>query len=248
MISRHNLSAVELGMNIITNLFTSSLGRKFIMGLTGLALFGFVIGHLLGNLQIFAGAETINAYGALLKSNMELLWGARIGLLVCIGLHIWMAVSLAADNQAARPVQYANDTSGESSLASRTMLISGLIIFFFILYHLLHFTVQVDWVNGTGKDFHDMVDSKGRHDVYTMLIVGFRHPLVSFFYLVAVGLLSVHLSHGIAALFSSLGLKTKAWEGTIETFSKVVALLILIGYASIPLAVMFGIVGKEVAR
>jgi len=235
-------------MNIITNLFTSSLGRKIVMGLTGLALFGFVIGHLLGNLQIFAGAETINRYGAFLKSNMELLWGARIGLLVCVALHIWMAVLLSAENKAARPIPYANDTAGEASFASRTMLISGLIIFFFILYHLLHFTVQADWVNGTGRKFHEMVDAKGRHDVYTMMVVGFRHPLVSFFYLVAVGLLSIHLSHGIGALFSSLGLKTRAWEATIDRFSKVVAFLILIGYASIPLAVMFGVVGKEVAR
>lgn len=235
-------------MNIITNLFTSSLGRKFIMGATGLALFGFVIGHLVGNLQIFLGAEVINRYGALLQSNTELLWGARIGLIVCVGLHIWMAVTLSSENKAARPVQYADPKPPDTTLASRTMLISGLIIFFFILYHLLHFTVKIDWLNGTGRNFHDMVDAQGRHDVYTMMVVGFRHPLVVLFYLVAVGLLSLHLGHGIAAMFQSLGLKTEAWESTIEKVSKVTAVLIFVGYVSIPLAVLVGIVGSEVAR
>lgn len=235
-------------MNLITNLFSSSLGRKFVMAATGVALFGFVVGHLLGNLQVFLGPETINNYGALLKSNMELLWGARIGLLVCIALHIWMAISLSAENRAARPVRYAIDEPAEASLASKTMLISGLIIFFFILYHLLHFTVQVDWLNGTGKDFHEFVDEKGRHDVYSMLVIGFRHPLVTLCYLVAIGLLCMHLSHGVAAMFSSLGLKTKPWEATIEKFSKVAAVLIFVGYASIPLAVLVGIIGKEVAK
>jgi succinate dehydrogenase / fumarate reductase, cytochrome b subunit len=235
-------------MNIITNLFKSSLGRKFIMGATGVALFGFVIGHLLGNLQVFLGAETINRYGALLKSNMELLWGARIGLLVCIGLHIWMAILLSGDNEAARPVQYANPIPPGASFASRTMLMSGLIVLFFILYHLLHFTVQADSVNMTDKKFYEMVDSQGRHDVYTMIVVGFRQPLVSLFYVIAVGLLSLHLSHGLAALFSSLGLKTKAWEPTIEKFAKIFGVLIFVGYISIPIAVLAGWVGKEVAR
>ena len=235
-------------MNLISNLFRSSLGRKFVMAVTGLALFGFVIGHLLGNLQVFLGPDTLNAYGALLHSNVELLWGARIGLLVCIFLHICMAISLSAENRAARPVRYAVDDPPEASLSSKTMLISGLIVLTFIVYHLLHFTAQYEWVNGTGKNFQELVDDQGRHDVYSMVIVGFRNPLVSFFYLIGVGLLCLHLSHGVSAMFQSLGLKTKEWEPFITKASDVIAVLLLLGYASIPLAVLFGAIGKEVAK
>lgn len=218
------------------------------MAVTGLALVGFVVGHLLGNLQIFLGPDTLNAYGALLHSNVELLWGARIGLLVCIFLHICMAISLSSENRAARPVGYAVNNPPEASFSSKTMLISGLIILCFIVYHLLHFTAQYEWVNGTGQNFQELVDEKGRHDVYSMVIVGFRNPFVSLFYLLGVGLLCLHLSHGVSAMFQSLGLKTTAWEPVITKASDVIAVLLLFGYASIPLAVMFGIIGKEVVK
>lgn len=235
-------------MNILSYLFKSSLGRKFIMAASGLTLFAFVIGHLLGNLQIFIGPEVLNRYAQFLKENIELVWGARIGLLVCVALHIWTAISLSADNKAARPIAYANATPPAASLASRTMVISGLIIFFFILYHLLHFTVQVQWVNGTGVDFHALKDAKGHHDVYSMVVVGFRHPLVALSYVVAVGLLCMHLSHGVGAMFQSLGLKSKAWSPVIDNAAKGLAVLLFLGYASIPLAVLMGIVGDQVPR
>src|SRR5437870_3550736 len=111
-------------MNIFTRLFNSSLGKKYIMAGTGFALFGFVIAHLLGNLQIFLGPEAINRYGHFLQTNLELVWPARIGLLVMIGLHIWSAIKLSAENRAARPVQYAEWNPTTASYASRTMLMS----------------------------------------------------------------------------------------------------------------------------
>lgn len=236
-------------MSIIKNLFSSSLGRKFLMALTGLGLFGFVIGHLLGNLQVFLGAETLNAYGALLKSSAAFLWTARLGLLAMVALHIWTAVTLAGENKAARPVGYAgNPAPKAASYASRTMIVSGLIIFFFILYHLLHFTVLVDFINFTGQDFHDLVDAKGRHDVYAMLVIGFRAPAVTLFYLVAVALLCLHLGHGLGAMCQSLGLKNQTHGPLLDRAANGVAAVIFLGYASIPLAVLCGLIGQEVAR
>src|SRR5580692_7977214 len=169
----------------IANIFTSSVGKKFIMAGTGLCLFLFVIGHLAGNLQVFLGAEEINRYGDFLQTNLEIIWPARIGLLVMVGLHIWSAIKLSAENRAARPQPYARHEIVAASYASRTMLMSGLIILAFIIYHLLHFAVQVPAVNLTGGDFTTLQDTKGRHDVYAMMIKGFRNPFVSLFYIVA---------------------------------------------------------------
>src|SRR5438093_11418441 len=121
----------------------SSLGKKYLMAVSGCVLFLFVVGHLLGNLQIFLGPDVINRYGHFLQSNPELIWPARLVLLAMVGLHVWSAVKLSAENKAARPVAYAQYEPVGSSYASRTMLMSGLIILAFVIYHLLHFTVQV---------------------------------------------------------------------------------------------------------
>jgi succinate dehydrogenase / fumarate reductase, cytochrome b subunit len=236
-------------MKLLDRLFKSTLGKKMVMAVTGVALFGFVIGHLLGNLQVFLGdnGEAINKYGYFLHSTPELLWGARIGLLVMVFLHIWAAVKLTAENRAARPIAYAgNPTPVVATYASRTMFMSGLIIAAFVIYHLLHFTVWVSSINFTGQDFHEMKttlnDGTRTHDVYRMMIVGFSNIGVSIFYMIAMGLLCLHLSHGVAAMFSSLGLKTKEWASTIDRFARTFAILIFVGYVSIPLAVLIGVV------
>src|SRR5882757_614261 len=145
-------------MNIVSNIFSSSLGKKYIMALTGFVMFLFVLGHLAGNLQIFLGPEAINRYGHFLQSNPELIWPARIVLLLMVGLHIWSAVKLSLENKAARPIGYAEYQPVASSYASRTMLMSGLIVLAFVIYHLLHFTVQAQYVNFTGQNFVDFVD------------------------------------------------------------------------------------------
>src|SRR6266404_188747 len=127
-------------MKVIENIFKSSLGKKYIMAVTGFVLLLFVVGHLAGNLQIFLGPEAINRYGHFLQSNPELIWPARLFLILMLVLHIWSAVQLTRENRAARPVRYAEYRPVSSSYASRTMFMSGLIIFVFIIYHLLHFT------------------------------------------------------------------------------------------------------------
>src|SRR5262245_57974068 len=128
-------------MNLISRIWDSSLGKKYIMALTGAALFAFAVGHLVGNLQVFGPPEMITTYGHFLTSTPSLLWGVRLGLLACVGLHIAAAVTLSAANKAARPETYAGGTRYGSTLASRTMLVSGLVILAFVVYHLAHFTV-----------------------------------------------------------------------------------------------------------
>ena len=229
-------------MNVIKNIFGSSLGKKYIMAITGGAMFLFVIGHMVGNLQFFLGAEAINRYGHFLQTTPEILWPSRIGLLVMVGLHVWSAVKLSAENKAARPEAYVNLQTNSASYASRTMLMSGLIIAAFIVYHLLHYTVMVQEINLTGQDFHalneTLKDGSERHDIHRMMIVGFSHPAVSAFYIIAVGLLCLHLSHGVGAMFQSLGLKSHVYGPLIDKGSKLFALALFLGYVSIPISVM----------
>src|SRR5215212_4124033 len=166
---------------MIVNIIKSSLGKKYIMAVSGFVLFGFVVGHLAGNLQIFLGPEALNRYGHFLQSNPELIWPARLFLLLMIGLHIWAAIKLSLENKAARPVGYAEYKPVASSYASRTMLMSGLIIFVFIIYHLLHFTVQNQAINFTGQNFAAFTDVEKRHDIFRMMVVGFSNIWVSGF-------------------------------------------------------------------
>lgn len=241
-------------MKVITNIFSSSLGKKYIMAVTGLVLFLFVVGHMVGNLQIFLGPEAINRYGYFLQNLGEGLWLVRAVLLVVILLHIWSAIKLSAENKAARPIGYAEYKPVASSYASRTMLMSGLIILAFIIYHLLHFTVQTKAINLTGQDFHAFSEPiKGtmgleRHDIYKMMIVGFSNIWVSAFYILGVGLLCLHLSHGISAMFQSVGLKNKVYGPFLDKAARVIAWILFIGYSSIPVAVLLGLVGKEALK
>lgn len=223
------------------NFFRSSLGKKYVMAVSGFALLVFAIGHMVGNLQVFLGADAINTYGNFLQSTPELLWSARLGLLVMIGLHLYAAITLSIENKAARPVPYGEFRPIGSSFASRTMLMSGLIVAAFIVYHLLHYTVQVKAVNFTGQDFVPLHDEKGRHDIYRMIILGFSNVWVSLFYLLGVGLLCLHLSHGATSMFQSLGWKGEPVGRWIDRLALAGAIVLFLGYSSIPLAVLTGL-------
>ncbi len=229
-------------MNLTSRIWRSSLGKKYIMAISGLVLVGFVVGHLLGNLQIFLGPEALNRYGHFLQTTPELVWPARIGLLVLVILHIVSAIALSRQNRAARPVPYAHSEVVASSYASRTMLMSGLIVLAFIIYHLLHFTVQVPSINFTGQDFRALEDAKQRHDIYRMMVLGYQRPLVSGFYALSIGLLCLHLSHGVSAMFQSMGLSNRTYEVWLGRFAPGLAVLLFLGYCSIPAAVLLGIV------
>jgi len=223
-------------MNLFSRAYHSSLGKKYVMAITGFLLFLFVIVHMAGNLQVYLGPEPMNAYAELLKSKPGLLWTARGGLFVIALLHIISALWLAAENRAARPQPYA-EGKPLASLASRTILVSGLIIFAFIVYHLMHFTLGV-----TNPDFKDLHDALGRHDVYRMVVEGFRNPYVSLFYIISMGLLCLHLSHGVSSLFQSLGVRRKATVAAFNRFAQISAIVIFIGNCSIPISILAGVV------
>ena len=214
------------------------------MAISGLVLFLFVVGHMLGNLQVFLGPETINEYGHFLQTKPELVWAARIGLLVMVFIHIWSAIKLSAENRAARPEGYGEYKPVGSSYASRTMLVSGLVILAFIIYHLLHFTVQTEGINFASTNFRTLHDAKQRHDIYNMLVIGFSQPLVSIFYIVSMALLSLHLSHGLSSMFQSLGWKNKKYGKCIDRFALIAAAVLIVGYSAIPIAVMTGVLKK----
>lgn len=235
-------------MKVISNIFRSSLGKKYIMAVSGLLMFLFVIGHLAGNLQFFLGPESINRYGHFLQTNLELLWPARIILLIVLVLHIWAAVKLSAENKAARPVAYANWNPTVASYASRTMLMSGLIVFAFIIYHLLHYTLVIKGINGSGQDFAGFMDPEKRHDIFKMMVVGFSIPWVSIFYIIGIALLCLHLSHGVSAMFQSLGWKNKVYGPCLDSGARLIAWLIFIGYVSIPISVLVFHYGKEAVK
>ncbi len=224
-------------MNAITSFFASSIGRKWTVAVTGLVLFGFVIGHLVGNLQVFLGPEPLNRYGAFLQGLGELLWVVRIVLLVMFVLHIVATVQLRIENRAARPVKYAVKKHTRATFAARWMLLSGLTVLCFVVFHLMHFTVQ-----NVDKSFLDLHDAQGRHDIYRMMILGFTNKAASAFYLVGVGLLAVHLNHGFQSLFQTLGLSSAKLAVCWTKTGQALSWLIFLGYASIPVAVLSGVV------
>jgi succinate dehydrogenase cytochrome b subunit len=234
-------------MKFVTPVFGSSLGKKYIMAISGLVLFLFVVGHLVGNLQVFLGPEAINRYGHFLQSNYEVLWPVRIFLFLMLVAHIWSATKLSIENKAARPIAYAQYAPFGSTYASRTMLMSGVILFVFVVYHLLHFTVEWRSINLTGRDFADFMDQQHRHDIFKMMVVGFNNPFVAGFYIFGMALLCLHLGHGVSSMFQSLGWKNKAYGPGLDRAARVIAGLIFLGYSSIPVAILLGY-GKEVLK
>jgi succinate dehydrogenase / fumarate reductase, cytochrome b subunit len=235
-------------MQLANRLWQSSLGKKYLMALSGCALFLFVVGHMIGNLQVFVGPEAINRYAHFLQTTPEILWPARLGLLGLVVLHVVTAVRLWLENRAARPTAYAVYAPMEATYSSRTMIVSGLIVAVFIIYHLLHFTVQKPpALNLAGQDFLQLHDTQQRHDVYRMVILGFRQPLVSGFYILGMALLCLHLRHGVQAWFQSLGWRSEAWRRPIDRLAWASALLIFAGNCSIPVSILLGF-GREVAK
>ncbi len=217
------------------------------MAVTGFLLFLFLLGHLAGNLQVFIGPEAINRYGNFLQTNLELVWPVRVLLMIFLVLHIWSAITLSLANNAARPIGYAVYDPVASTYASRTMLLSGIIVFCFIVYHILHYTAEWQFVNGTGQSFATFIDPKKQHDIFKMMVVGFSNGWVSAFYILGVGLLCFHLSHGLSSMFHSVGWKTEAYRPFLDKLAPIVAAIIWIGYISIPIAILLGY-GKEALK
>lgn len=226
------------------------------MAITGLVLTGFVIGHLVGNLQIFAHPDKINGYAHFLQSLGPALWVVRIGLLVCVAIHIWAAVALTLENKTARgPKRYGVHRWLKAAWASRYMRLTGLVVLAFVIYHIAHFTVGVAQASTfkaalpeytMADEFHLLgfpIMAKGAavHDVYSMVFLGFACPYVSIFYIIAVALLTVHLLHGVESMFQTLGWRNQSWASALRKAVLVFCLAYLAGNVAIPGAILTGL-------
>ena len=229
-------------MNALTRSATaywqSSIGKKLVVAVTGLAMVLFLAGHLTGNLLIFVGRDAFNEYAEMLHSlgHGALIWVARIGLLVVVGLHVWATILLTKENKSARKQEYEYKATIQASKSSRLMIVSGLTILAFIIFHILHFTARVN----------SHLATLGETDPYGMVIAGFQAGFLNFFvvlfYVIAMTLLCSHLSHGVASMFQTLGLRSKKASDLIHKISVGYAVVIWAGFISIPLAIFLGFV------
>ncbi len=210
----------------------STNGKKVVMAVTGALMFLFVIGHLLGNLQVFEGPAKINAYAQFLHSIGEVLWIVRIVLIGAVVLHITATVQLALRNKRARPIGYSRRQAINSSFASRTMYWSGPIVLAFIIFHLLQFTA--------GYIHPEAAFIEG--DVYHNLVAGFQVWWVSAWYIFAICLLGLHLRHGLWSMFQSVGAAQPRHLPRLRVAALAIAALIVLGYISIPIAILLGFV------
>ncbi len=229
----------------------STVGHKVVTALTGLGLAAFVVFHLIGNLKLLPGGpasrEAINAYAHFLKHDLgAILWIARGGLLTTFALHVALTLRLKVKTATARPVAYAHYRPAQATLASRTMLSTGVVILAFTLFHLAHYTFA--WVHdarrpdGTWVNYLSLTDDKGRHDVYAMMVAGFTTPWIAALYLIAQAVIAVHLSHGVQSSLQTLGLVGRRFSLAARWLGYAVAVTVLVGNAAIVLAVWLGYV------
>ena len=223
-------------MNRLLRLFSTSIGRKLVVAASGIALIGFLIVHMLGNLAVYQGPEALNAYSAWLQGH-PFLWVARAGLLGVFGTHIYLALRLALDNRAARPIAYQRSENVAATVSSRRIAMTGLLVLVFLVYHLLHFTFGAVQPEHAG-----LIDGQNRHDVYSMMVYGFQSLPVAASYVVAMLVLGVHLHHGAASLFQSLGINHESYNGLIRAASLALVAIIVIGNCSIPILVQVGVI------
>jgi succinate dehydrogenase / fumarate reductase cytochrome b subunit len=214
-------------------LLDTDIGQKAVVAISGVVLFGFVVVHMLGNLQVFLGPDALNHYAETLRRLPALVWGTRVALVVAVCVHVWASIALVLRAAAARPTPYGRKQSLATSYAARTMKWSGPILAAFIVYHLAHFT----WPGvAMGAYAHDP------HDVYANVVNGFRVPWVSAIYVVAQVLLGLHLYHGGWSLFQTLGINHPRYDTVRTWVPRTIAMVVMTGNIAIPLAVLLGIV------
>jgi succinate dehydrogenase / fumarate reductase cytochrome b subunit len=261
-------------MNLLLQPVRSSLGSKYVMAMTGLFLMFFVVVHMSGNMLIYGGHDALNSYAAALKYRPAVLWIFRFVLLVVFLIHIVLGIRLALQNSAARPIPYRYEDTLQATWASRHMLLTGMLILAFTIYHLAHFTFGVvagaevpgpDSKPPVWKNYLDLYEVREpgqlhfqpranvapahlppnvevRHNVFAMVVAGFRNPWITLSYLVAMAFLGLHLWHGGSSWFQSLGMNHPRWNPFIRGFGPVLAVIVVAGNCSIPLSVLLGIV------
>jgi succinate dehydrogenase / fumarate reductase cytochrome b subunit len=266
-------------MHLLPRPVRSSLGKKYVMAVTGVLLIGFVLTHMAGNLLVFFGPDALNSYAAALKAKPYLLWPARVGLLLLFLLHLYVAIRLTLENRAARPQGYVYERTLQASFASRHMMLTGIVLLAFIVYHLAHFTfglvaradgqvavngqylpvdknyLDLSEIHPTGsrvfiaaldQNYRDIDPKKddARHDVYSMVVSGFRNPWISLSYIVAMLFLGLHLWHGGSSWLESLGLGSPASSvpHASSYLGPILAVIVVAGNCSVPLSVWLGVV------
>ncbi len=233
-------------MNALTRSFSacwkSSIGKKLIVALTGIVLVLFLAGHLVGNLVVFLGAEPFNEYAYFLHHMLHGvgIWLFRAVMLFMVVAHIVATIALTRQNRAARQA-YENKATIQASKSSRTMILSGLTILAFVVYHMLHFTARIGNEYNTLARYKTVVDGKEAHNAWLMVIDGFSPQVwyVSLFYVIAMTLLCSHLMHGVGSIFQTLGLRSKRSADLIKQISIGYSLFIWLGFISIPIAILF---------
>ena len=225
----------------ILSFWDSSIGKKILVAGTGIGLLLFLPGHMIGNLLLFAGKDAINEYALWLHNlgHGGAVWIARIGLLAALVVHVLLTIQLTARNRAVRQ-KYSHPATNRASRSSRMMIWSGLTILAFIIYHISHFTVRIgNDYNGTAY-LTSLPGHEGDvHNVHKMIIDGFSHTGNTVFYMIAITILCSHLSHGFASVFQTLGLRSRKSDLLIARAGWAYALLIWVGFLSIPVAVFF---------
>lgn len=215
----------------------SSVGRKIIMAVSGFVLVAFVCVHLLGNSSMFVGADAINAYAQKLHSLGPFVWVFRLVMLAAFAIHIVFGIQLTLENRAATPEKNVQVKRLRTGFGAETMIVSGLVMLAFVVYHLLHFTVRV-----TNPDIYVPIGDGGMVDVYIMVVKGFKSALPVIVYLAGMFFLFLHVSHGFQSLFQTLGLSNDKSLPVTETVSKLVGFVLLLGYIAIPLSIVFGFI------
>jgi succinate dehydrogenase / fumarate reductase cytochrome b subunit len=216
-------------MNVLTGFYQATVGKKYVMAVSGIVLWLYVVGHMLGNLQVFAGPEQINAYAEFLHKHNILLWIVRVILLSCLGLHVLAALQLTARNWNARP-KYAVVKYREADPMSRTMIWGGVALFGFVFFHVLHLTSGV-----VGPTFTT--------SVYQNIVNGFRVWWMDGIYIFAQFALAMHLYHGLWSMFQSMGAAHPRFNGWRRAFATGFAFLIFVGFVSVPVSVLTGRLG-----
>jgi succinate dehydrogenase cytochrome b subunit len=221
-------------MNRLVRLFGASVGRKLVAATTGVLLIAFLVGHLFGNLKVFQGPESLNAYAAFLQGH-PLVWVFRAGLLTVFVLHVWATLSLALENRAARPERYRLYRPQAATFVSRSMALTGILILVFVVYHLLHFTLGIVGPGGVAfAQAHEQLD------VYAMVVQSFQSPLIAGTYILAMLLLGLHLLHGAASAFQTFGVRHESYDALIKGVCFALTAVLALGNAAIALLVFLG--------
>jgi succinate dehydrogenase / fumarate reductase cytochrome b subunit len=263
MSTRSTDTAPALGpsaLRWLSNLFSSTVGAKYLVAITGLLLTGFVLVHMLGNLQVFLGRDAMNKYAQSLKAMGPLLWVARGGLLALFVCHLFLALRLKKKSLDARPVRYQNERTLQATWVSRHMALSGLVILAFLIFHLMHHTFG--WIDrvedtetGGTTNYLELSDPEykdpahagaSRHDVYHMFIDGFRNRPIAIAYIICQLLLGMHLAHGIRSVFQTLGMNNVKYNALIGGLGYGLTAAIVAGNVFMPIAVMARIIGGDI--